>query len=115
MEGGTPDITAFVEALSGQHWPLAIAFGLTIMVWILRNFVKDRVPTKIIPFIVLGIAVVSAVGAKMIEVITTGSGPWWQGLIVGLIDGFSVGLPAMGYWSVGLKKLPIRTSDPIPK
>lgn len=102
-----PDFGMFLNAVGNQHWPLAVAAGLMLVVWVLRTFVKDKVPSKYIPWVTLTVAILSETGLRMTQFIEAGQ-PWWQGLVQGLLEGASIGFMAMGWWSSGGKKLPIR-------
>lgn len=98
-----PSPDSFFEALSNRHWPLAVAFAVTILVWIVRYVVKDRIPTKVIPYVMLACTVLSTTAARMIQFVGE-SRPWWQGMIQGVLEGGTIGLGSMGMWSAGAKK-----------
>jgi len=103
-DGEVPSIGEFMDAIGNKHWPLVVALGLTIVVWVIRNFVKDKVPTKYLPYLTLAIAVLSSTSARIIQAISNDV-PWWQGLIQGILEGATIGWVAMGQWSSGVKKL----------
>jgi hypothetical protein len=105
-----PEFDQFFQAITDNHWPLAVALGLTFLIWFLRFFVKDRVPNKYLPYVVLGIGVLGAVSSRMVQFINNDR-PWWQGLIQGFAEGLAVSLPSMGWWSVGLRKLPVKKRE----
>lgn len=100
-----PDVQSFFGAIQEQHWPLVVAIGLMFVVWILRRFVKDKVPPKALPYIALTIAVLGTTASRMIQFINAGT-TWWHGMIQGILEGATIGFSAMGMWSSGGKKLP---------
>jgi len=101
-----PEFAEFFSALADRNWPLVAAIGLTFIVFFIRGIAKEKIPTKFLPYITLGVAVISAVAGRMIQYISE-SKPWWHGLIHGVVEGFSVALPAMGWWSSVVKHVPI--------
>lgn len=109
-----PDFSILFQAIADRHWPLLVAIGLTFVVYFIRGIAKEKIPTKYLPCIVLGVAVLSAVAARMIDFITRGH-TWWFGLIQGVVEGLAIGLPAMGWWSVGVKRIPGLSSNKLPE
>jgi hypothetical protein len=105
-----PDLGGFWTAMGDQHWPLAVGIGLTLLVWLVRTFVKHKLPPKVIPYVTLGLAVIGTAGSRMVQAINTGV-PWWQGLVQGVLEGATVGFSAMGWWSTGMKKLPLKKEE----
>lgn len=99
-EDGTPDFTGFMTAITTKHWPLAVAIGVTLAVWIIRMTSNDWIPRKYIPRVLLGCTVVAAVASRMIQALTSGSSVWYEAMIQGLMEGLSIALPAMGISSV---------------
>lgn len=99
-----PDVASFIDAITNRSWPLVAALGLTIVVWIFRYFLKEKFPSKYVPYVTLGITVVAAIATGMIQAINN-ERVWWQGLITGLVQGLSIGLPALGIWSAGAKNV----------
>lgn len=100
-----PEFAEFFSALSSRNWPLVVAFGLTFVVYVIRSVTKDKaVPVKYVPYLTLGLAVFGAVAARIIEFVSSNH-TWWHGLIQGVVEGAIVGLSAMGWWSVGVKKV----------
>jgi hypothetical protein len=98
-------ITSMLDAITNQHWPLAIALCITIVVAILRRFVavvKDK--RKYIPYIILITTILSSVSARMMQGIELDKNvlPF---VINGLLEGLMVGLASMGWWSAGVKKV----------
>ena len=105
-----PDLGGFWSAMGGQHWPLAVGIGLTLVVWLVRTFVKHKLPTKVIPYVTLGLAIIGTAGSRMVQAINTNV-PWWQGMVQGILEGATVGFSAMGWWSSGMKKLPLKKEE----
>jgi len=99
-----PDVGAFADALGARHWPLVAALGLTIVVWVFRVVLKGKFPAMVVPWVTLSVTVVGAIATGMIQAINA-EFPWWQGLINGAVQGLSIGLPALGIWSAGVKKI----------
>jgi len=99
-----PDTGAFFEAIGDKHWPLAVALGLTIVVWFVRYVLKEKFPGYLVPYVTVGCTVVGAVATGMIQSINADSA-WWQGAVNGLLSGLSIALPSLGIWSAGAKKV----------
>jgi len=99
-----PSPDKFFEALQNKHWPLAIALGVTIIVWFVRYIFKDKLPKHVIPYAMLACIVLSAVSTRIIQ-FAGESKPWWQGLVQGLLEGVTVGFSSMGLWSAGGKAI----------
>lgn len=99
-----PDMTNFWQAISDNNWPLVVAIALTFLVYLIRNISKDKIPKKYLPYLTLGIAVVSSVSTRMTQYISEGM-TWWHGLIQGFMEGLIIGLTAMGFWSSGIKNI----------
>ncbi len=99
-----PDPGSFLEALSSQHWPLAVALGVTILVWFVRYVAKDKIPPKAIPYVMLACAVLSGGAARIIQAVSDNH-TWWTAMIQGILEGATVGLGSMGMWSAGAKKV----------
>jgi hypothetical protein len=99
-----PDTSQFFEALWARHWPLAVALGVTWLVWLVRYVIKDRFPPKTIPYIMLACAVLSGGAGRIIQAVSENH-TWWMAMIQGLIEGATVGLGSMGAWSAGGKKV----------
>lgn len=92
------EFTELFDAIASQNWPLVVALGLTIVVYLARGIVKDKIPKKYVPWITLSVAVVSSIAARMVEHINANH-PWWYGLVQGLPEGAIIGFGAMGWWS----------------
>lgn len=98
-------ITALLNAISDQHWPLVIALGITVVVAIMRRFVSViKEKRKYIPYVILIITILSSVSTRMMQGIDLGKNvlPF---VINGLLEGLVIGLTSMGWWSVGVKKV----------
>jgi hypothetical protein len=100
----SPDFSAFATALSDRHWPLVVALGVTIIVWFVRYVVKDKLPAKSIPYILLICTVLSAASARIIQAISDNH-TWWIAMIQGLLEGATIGVGSMGMWSAGAKNV----------
>lgn len=99
-----PNIPSFLEAVSNKHWPLVVAFGVTFVVYFVRVFIKDRLDSKSVPWVILGCTIMSTASARIIQSISQ-DGMWWHGLIQGILEGATIGLSAMGFWSAGVKNV----------
>ena len=95
-----PNIEGLLEAISSKNIPLAVAFGLSIIVFFVRKF-TNLFPKKYVPYIVVAIGTVSGASTGIIMA----DGLWWHGLIKGLLEGLSAALLSMGMWSSGLKNI----------
>lgn len=98
-----PSTESFMEALGERHWPLAVALGVTILVWVIRYVIKDKIPVSIIPYVMLACTVLSTGAARIIQAVSENH-TWWMAMIQGLLEGATVGLGSMGMWSAGMKK-----------
>ena len=105
-----PDLGGFWTAMGEQHWPLAVGIGLTLIVWLVRTFVKHKLPPKVIPYVTLGLAIIGTAGSRMVQASNTGV-QWWQGAVQGVLEGATVGFSAMGWWSAGMKRLPLKKDE----
>lgn len=105
-----PDLGGFWTAMGDQHWPLAVGIGLTFLVWVIRTFVKHKLPSKAIPYVTLALAIIGTTGSRIVQASNSGV-PWWQGAVQGVLEGATVGFLAMGWWSAGMKKLPIKKDE----
>ena len=102
-----PDLGGFWTAMGNSHWPLAVGIGLTVLVWLVRTFVNHKIPSTIIPYVTLSLAIIGTAGSRIVQAANTGV-PWWQGAVQGVLEGATVGFSAMGWWSTGMKKLPLK-------
>ena len=99
-----PDPSSFLEALSNQHWPLAVAFGVTILVWFVRYVAKGKISVKAVPYVTLACVVLSGGAARIIQAVNDNH-TWWIAMIQGIFEGTTVGLGSMGIWSTAGKNL----------
>lgn len=106
-EVATPSIKDLMDSVNDRNWPIAISIGLTMLVWLLRNLVNDVIPKEYLPHLTLAIAVFTEVSLRVAQYAGNNQ-VWWHGVIYGVMEGIMVGLCAMGVWSVGAKRLPIR-------
>ena len=94
----TPEFADFWSALAANNWPLAVGIGLTILVWVVRNFkVLDRVPKNALPWVSLAVAVFGTTGTRIVQFCAEGK-TWWHGMIEGVVEGLSMGFISMGMW-----------------
>jgi type II secretory pathway component PulF len=97
MNGDIPDLSEFFTAISNQHWPLVVGAGLVVLVWALRSFVIPKIEKNVLPWFTLGLAIVATAATRMTQHINAG-GVWWQGMVVGILEGMGIGFAAIGYW-----------------
>lgn len=102
-----PNAVNMLQSIQDRNWPIVVALGLMLVVWALRNVVRDRIPKEYLPFLTLSIGVCTAVSLRVSQQVEMNH-TWWHGVIQGLVEGITTGLCAMGVWSVGAKKLPIK-------
>ena len=105
-----PETIQLIDAIINKQWPLAVALGLTFLVWILRNFTFDSIPKKWLPYLTISISVITTISCRVGQYVDANH-TWWKGAIYGLIEGIFIGLSACGAWSAGMKKLPISKSN----
>lgn len=101
-----PDVSTFYDAIVNKNWPIVVALGMTIVVWVIRYVAKDKIPSSIIPYVLIGCTVLSGASARIIYAVTNNQ-TWWHGMIQGLLEGAMVGWMSMGIYSTGIKKLPL--------
>jgi hypothetical protein len=106
-----PDTISFFDAIQNRHWPLVVALGLTILVWVVRYLLKEKFPSKYVPYVTVVCTVLGAISAGMIYAINSNHA-WWHGVINGLLEGLSIALPALGIWSAGVKNILKLPSNP---
>ena len=100
-ENGT-NVDGLFSAITAKNYPLAIAFGFSIIVFIVRKLSPDKLfPPNIVPYVVLIIAIISGVATGIIM----SDDIWYHGMIKGLLEGLTAGLMSMGIWSGGLKSI----------
>lgn len=92
-----PDLGGFWAAVQSQHWPLVIGIGLTLIVWAFRNFIVKKIPKDALPWVTLGLALVSTSGTRIVQA-CEGGGVWWQAAIEGALEGLTIGFAAIGFW-----------------
>jgi len=83
-------------ALANRDWALAIAFGLTLLVFILRKVkVLSKVPSKAVPWVTAVLAMVGYVAAALMT----------PGVVIGsaLMEGAAAGAAAVGLWEMLFK------------
>jgi hypothetical protein len=84
------------SALVDRNWALAIAFGLTLLVFGLRKLkILDKVPAKTIPIVTAVLAMVGYVAAALMT----------PGVAIGpaVMEGFAAGAAAVGLWEMLFK------------
>jgi hypothetical protein len=59
-------VGGFIQAIKGGDWTLIIAFGLMLLIWVIR-FVWKAFPAKWTPWIAAGVAVVGAIAVALIN------------------------------------------------
>lgn len=81
-----------------RNWALAIALGLTLVVFGLRKIhVLDKVPAKAVPWVT---AVLSMVGYVVAALMTPG-----VSVMAALMEGLAAGAAAVGLWEMVLKHM----------
>jgi hypothetical protein len=83
-------------ALANRDWALAIAFGLMLLVFVLRKVkVLSKVPAKAIPWVTAVLATVGYVAAALMT----------PGVAIGsaVMEGAAAGAAAVGLWEMVLK------------
>jgi len=84
------------SALANRDWALAIAFGLMLLVFVLRKVkVLAKVPAKAIPWVTAGLAAAGYVVAALMT----------PGVAIGsaVMEGLAAGAAAVGLWEMLLK------------
>lgn len=82
------------NAASGGHWAAFVGFALMLLVWVARKVVPALIPTKAVPWVPTGLAMVGYVGSALAT-----DGDWKQAVVQGFIAGAS----AVGLWEMLFK------------
>jgi len=81
------------DAVSNRDWALAIALGLTLVVFILRKVnILSKVPTKAVPWVT---AIIGMVGYVSAALMTPG-----VSIPMALMEGLAAGASAVGLWEM---------------
>ena len=83
-------------ALANRDWALAIAFGLTLLVFVLRKVkVLTKVPAKFVPWVAAVLATAGYVAAALMT----------PGVAIGpaVMEGLAAGAAAVGLWEMLFK------------
>ncbi len=94
-EVSVQDVSMLVSALQSQNWPLAVGLGLSILVAFANKFgLKNAVGDKAVPWVTMGLAVATTVGAALTAGTPVGAA---------LAQGVLAGVAAIGGWELILK------------
>jgi len=105
------EATALSQAIQSKNWPLAVGFGLSILVALGGKFgLKDKIGANALPWVATALAVAGTVGAALIAgtpVVDAG------------VQGLLAGVAAIGGWELFLKhfipaKKPVTPEVPSP-
>tara|TARA_Y100000034_G_scaffold133455_1_gene198955 strand:- start:995 stop:1474 length:480 start_codon:yes stop_codon:yes gene_type:complete len=84
------DAADLAHAIESKNWPLAIGFILMLVVFGANKFgLKDKVGSKAVPWVALGLAVASTVGVALSSGVAVSTA---------VIQGLTAGLAAIGSW-----------------
>jgi hypothetical protein len=92
-------------ALVNRNWALAIALGLTLLVFGLRKMkLLNKVPAKTIPIVTAVLAMVGYVAAALMT----------PGVAIGpaVMEGFAAGAAAVGLWEMLFKHFLAKKAEP---
>lgn len=104
------DVGLLVEAAKNGNWVLFAGILILLLIFLLDKVVKlkERVPSKAIPWVAAALGIVASIGAQL-----TTSIPWGQALVQGLLSG----AVAVGLWELVFQHLKTKAteSDSAPK
>jgi len=103
--GGDIDPTAagsqLVDAIAGGQWGIAIGAGVMLLVWALRVFLWPSVPTKVLPWLAVALAVLGTGATALVSEPSKWLAAIWAGV--------QAGLAAAGAWGlIGKHVLPVK-------
>ena len=89
------EIPALVGAVQSQNWPLSLGILLTVLVTVANRFgLKNIVGPKAVPWVTVGLAVATSVGAALTQGIA---------VVPALVQGILAGVVAIGGWELVFK------------
>jgi len=102
----TPDTFGnLLDALAAHHWPLAAGLLIVFVVYGANRLgLQEKVGPKFIPWVAVGLGILSAVGAQLLTGIS------WEEAIG---KGFAAGATATGLWEMLLKHLLPDSTPPV--
>jgi len=97
-------IGAFVKAVNDGDWTLVFAFGVMILIYLVRRLgLLDKLPTDAVVWVSLGVGVLGCTAAALIDGAALGAA---------ILQGIVLGLSSAGLWSAGGKHgLPLAKAD----
>jgi len=107
VEGTVDAIEAgqlLVEAVQSGNWTVAVALGLTLLIFVVRKYLWKSIPKKAIPYVTLGLATAAEVAVALYA----GAEP-----LTAVLSGVMLGLAAVGGWEfikgLGILKSPSKS------
>ena len=100
LDEAAETVSLLVKAVQDKNWVLAVGFLMMLLVFVANKFgLKDKVGTKALPWVVLGLSVASVSGAALAS-----------GLAVAdsLVQGVLAGVAAIGGWELLFKHILVK-------
>lgn len=94
-------VKSIIEAARSGKWALLVGLAIMLITWLLNTILKSKIPSKILPWIAIGLGVISQSAFALAQ----GSG-WVDAIIGGICMGLTAAgsYSAIGRWIPGLNK-----------
>ena len=100
LDGAADTVSLLVKAVQDKNWSLAVGFLMMLLVFVANKFgLKDKVGSKAIPWVVMGLSIASVSGAALASSIA---------LPEALVQGVLAGVAAIGGWELLFKHLLVK-------
>lgn len=100
LDDAAETVSLLVKAVQDKNWALAVGFLMMLLVFIANKFgLKDKVGTKAIPWVVMGMSVASVSGAALIAGVA---------IPEVIMQGVLAGVAAIGGWELMFKHLLVK-------
>jgi hypothetical protein len=103
LDEAADTVGLLVKAVQDKNWALAVGFLMMLLVFIANKFgLKDKVGTKAIPWVVMGVSVASVSGAALIAGVA---------IPEVIMQGVLAGVAAIGGWELMFKHLLVKKTS----
>lgn len=97
LDEAAETVGLLIKAVQDKNWALAIGFLMMLLVFIANKFgLKDKVGTKALPWVVMGLSVASVSGAALVAGVAVPEV---------IMQGVLAGVAAIGGWELMFKHL----------
>ena len=103
LDDAADTVGLLVKAVQDKNWALAVGFLMMLLVFVANKFgLKDKVGTKAIPWVVMGMSVASVSGAALIAGVA---------IPEVIMQGVLAGVAAIGGWELMFKHLLVKKTS----